>query len=183
MSFSSYIFKIHEHNNVYADNRFIIQTKALQSFQWHTEWCLLPSLESILFFLSYCPIKSLDSVFVNKPPTLMSIDSVILPLMVLIGLVIRGNCCPLSDGAFNDFLSLLRSKSRHRLEPRDRCDFKYHTEELQCWFWDRNSFSNKQRISSRLAYCVSLKSLLKPTNHFNSALRIINTAVKWFSWN
>ncbi len=76
----------------------------------------------VYHFVLYGSIKGFNSSFVNKPPTLMSIDAVILPLMVLIGLVIGGNCWPLSDRAFNDLLSPLGSKRLHHLQLYDCCD-------------------------------------------------------------
>ncbi len=129
----------------------------------------------VYHFLLYCPIKGLDSSFVNKLPTLMSIDAVILPLMVLIVLVIGGNCWPLSDRAFNDRLSPLGSKRLHHLQPYNYCDLNITSKKEQCHFKDRNTFSasNKQHLNGRLAYRISslsIKSLFQPASLFNSAL-------------
>lgn len=92
--------------------------------------CMFLCLTSCFIVQSRASISS----FVNKPPTLMSIDAVILPLMVLIGLVIGGNCWPLSDRAFNDRLSLLRSKHSHHLQPYNFCDLNITSKKELCRF-------------------------------------------------
>lgn len=122
---------------------FCVSTALLETAQHTCVYCqiLVISTEMCMLCIFLCftscfivqPRASISS-FVNKPPTLMSIDAVILPLMVLIGLVIGGNCWPLSDRAFNDRLSLLRSKHSHHLQSYNFCDLNITLKKKLCRF-------------------------------------------------